>query len=274
MLLTVTNGNFAAVNQASAGGPPPTKTPTPTQIPTATPTTTTGTVSWTGNGVSNGQFDDKDCDDSNTAYIYWVFTLGGTNTVTAATLNLGGSGTGSYPMSKTGNNWKATTSYYDLSTLTAYVAYTGSLGSGTANLTISHGCPGTNPSPTATPTTIPTVTSAPTATPTQSPTATPTTVPTATVTPVDPTATPTPIRNGGGSNGGDGLGCATHDCSGNQVGGGSSTAVLGASTQSVLGASTMAETGGFTDGVMNIFSSLGMISLVAGAAKYAKQKKN
>ncbi len=107
--------------------------------------------------------------------------------------------------------------------------------------------------------------------------------PTPTVTPtVTPTATPTPTvvpSNGGSTSGGpgDGLGCATHDCSGNQVGGGNSQAVLGASTgptQAVLGASTFAGTGTFATTVMNFMLVLGTIILGAGIKSYAKEKNN
>src|SRR6266404_1541090 len=102
-----------------------------------------GTVSWTGHGVTGGSLDSVQCDESNTPYLLWVFTLGGgDNTVSSATLTLGGSGSGSFDMSQNGNEMKATTGFFDLSTLTASVSFVGDLGDGTANLNISHGCPG------------------------------------------------------------------------------------------------------------------------------------
>lgn len=101
---------------------------------------------------------------------------------------------------------------------------------------------------------------------------------------VAPTATPTATvaqSSTGGSNSGgpgDGLGCATHDCSGNQVGGPSTSntqAVLGASTgptQDVLGASTFAGTGTFANTIMNFLFVAGMIVLSLGGLSYAKEK--
>jgi|GEM_PF-3541769 len=99
-----------------------------------------GTLGWTGQGVSNGVLNTSECDANNTPYILWVFTLGGPNTVSSATLKLGGSGSGSFAMSGTGNELKATTPYTDLTTLTASVTYVGNLGNGNPNLVISHGC--------------------------------------------------------------------------------------------------------------------------------------
>jgi len=101
------------------------------------------TVNWKGQGTTNGSLDTIECSASNTSYLLWVFTLGGgAETVSSATLHLGGSGTGDYTMTKTGHEMKATTPYYNLSTLTANVTFVGSLGKGAANLVISHGCPG------------------------------------------------------------------------------------------------------------------------------------
>jgi len=102
-----------------------------------------GTVNWTGQGTSNGALDTIECTASNTSYLLWVFTLGGGNeSVTSATLHLSGSGSGNFPMVKTGHEMKATTPYFNLSTLHANVTYVGTLGRGAANLVISHGCPG------------------------------------------------------------------------------------------------------------------------------------
>lgn len=145
-----------------------------------------GTVNWTGQGVTGGSLNSTDCSQQQN-YLLWVFTVGGNSNVTSATLNLGGSGSGSYPMTKTGNEWKATTAFFNLNTLSASVAYTGSLGNGNPNLTISHGCPGTSPSPTPTPRVTPTPT------PTPTPKVTPTPTPSVTPTPsISPSPTPNP----------------------------------------------------------------------------------
>jgi hypothetical protein len=105
-----------------------------------------GSVDWSGHGVSNGSLDSVQCDEQNTPYLFWVFTLGGgQNTVSSATLTLGGSGSGSFNMTKPSDNagvMQVTTGFFDLNTLTASVNFTGNLGDGTANLNISHGCPG------------------------------------------------------------------------------------------------------------------------------------
>jgi hypothetical protein len=102
-----------------------------------------GTLTWTGQGTTNGQLNTVECDANNTPYLLWIFTLGGAgNTVTSATLTLGGSGSGSYAGTQFGQEFHITTPFFDLSTLTASVAYVGSLGQGNANLVISHGCPG------------------------------------------------------------------------------------------------------------------------------------
>lgn len=183
-----------------------------------------GNVQWTGQGTSNGSLDDVDC--SQGSYLLWVFTVGGgTNTVTSATLMLGGSGSGSYSMTQNGNEWKATTGYFDLSTLTASVSYVGSLGNGNSNLVISHGCPnGTTPTPT------PSGSSTPTPTPTPTPASTPTPTPT-------PGATNPPSNPGGPGDGrSDGL-SSCPSCT--QAPQGPTQAVLGASTgPAVLGLST------------------------------------
>lgn len=124
-----------------------------------------------------------------------------------------------------------------------------------------------------------TITPTATPTPTYTPTVTPTCTPTVTITPTTtptPTVTPTVITSNAGGNGDtDGRGCAVHDCSGNQVGGSSTSnqAVLGTSTQAVLGASTMASTGGFAGTLMNIYAIFGMLLVAAGFKSYAKEKK-
>lgn len=101
-----------------------------------------GTVNWDGQqGLTNGQLTTSQCDEQHTGYLFWVFTLGGgNNTVSSATLTLGGSGSGTFPMTQVGNEMRATTGFFDLATLTASASYVGNLGSGNTNLTISHGC--------------------------------------------------------------------------------------------------------------------------------------
>lgn len=97
------------------------------------------------------------------------------------------------------------------------------------------------------------VTATPTVTDTPTPTVTPTSAPTDTPTP-GPTATPAPC---------------TSNC-----GGDNNNNTPSNPTQAVLSASAMADTGTFTENMMNILMTLGMISLVAGATKYAKAKKS
>jgi len=106
----------------------------------AAPAFADGTVNWDGNGVENGELGTVDCESSNgDPYLFWVFTPGGSHSVTEATLTVNGD---DYPMTQQGGGaYQATTSWYDLGGITASVAYVGDLGSGVANLVISHGCP-------------------------------------------------------------------------------------------------------------------------------------
>ncbi|HYK08618.1 MAG TPA: hypothetical protein VEW42_03935 [Candidatus Eisenbacteria bacterium] len=87
-----------------------------------------------------------------------------------------------------------------------------------------------------------------------------------------PTAMPTnaPSNNGGSTSNdsGDGLGCATHDCSGNQAG-----ATSAGPIQAVLGASTMAGTGTFENSVMTLMLVAGLIVLSLGGISFAKENK-
>jgi len=85
----------------------------------------------------------------------------------------------------------------------------------------------------------------------------PTPTPTPSVTP-SPTPTPTETQTSNPGGPGDGLGCATHDCSGNQVGGGSTTqAVLGASTgPTVLGLSYTSGEESFLPQLLQLFGAL------------------
>ncbi|HTK03667.1 MAG TPA: hypothetical protein VL401_02750, partial [Alphaproteobacteria bacterium] len=79
--------------------------------------------------------------------------------------------------------------------------------------------------------------------------------------PVDPTPAPTTPTNN--NDGGDGLGCAVHDCSGN--------AVNNASQGQVLGASTMAGTGSFEENLYLGIMGLGGIFSFTGFAKSFKK---
>lgn len=86
--------------------------------------------------------------------------------------------------------------------------------------------------------------------------------PTPTATPVA-TAAPTPVKNDTGYDGGDGQGCATHDCSGNQ-----------SSPQGqVLGASTMASTGSLEESVYEAIMTLGATLSAFGLKGLKKSKK-
>jgi hypothetical protein len=166
-----------------------------------------GTVTWTGNGTSDGEVDSEQCDTSNTSYLLWIFPIGGQNTITSVTLNLGGSGSGSFTVNSTDTNVSNDTSgfsggsvhirtpFFDLGSLTASISYVGELGTGEHKLVISHGCPGetTTTTTTDTTTTVPTTTTTVPTTTTTVPTTTttvPTTVSPTTVTPSE-TTTPT-----------------------------------------------------------------------------------
>jgi hypothetical protein len=102
-----------------------------------------GSELWTGQGTTDGQLNDSECDASNTPFLLWVFTPGGGgNTITAVKLTLGGSGTGTFDFNLDNGQWKVQTDFFDLDTLTAVADYTGDPGNGNVNLVISHGCAG------------------------------------------------------------------------------------------------------------------------------------
>lgn len=104
-----------------------------------------GTVTWDGSqGLTDG-LPNVQCDADNApGTVTFILTLGGgSNTVTSATLNLGGSGSGSVTNTPTGNEVHLQIAFSgDFSTLTASADYVGTLGDGAHNLTISHYCPG------------------------------------------------------------------------------------------------------------------------------------
>jgi hypothetical protein len=98
-------------------------------------------IAWTGNGVTDGQVNDEQCDENNTPYLYWVFAS--SKGVTGATITFGGTGSGSYPMNDDNGTWKLQNGpWFELDGLTASVSYTGTPEAGNPHLTISHGCPG------------------------------------------------------------------------------------------------------------------------------------
>jgi hypothetical protein len=80
----------------------------------------------------------------------------------------------------------------------------------------------------------------------------------------DETINPTPTP-GFTDNGGDGLGCATHDCSGNKTN--------NTPQGQVLGASTMAKTGSFEEVLNMVIMSLGGIFTSLGIKKASKKAK-
>ncbi len=132
-----------------------------------------GTVYWDGSqGLGQDGLPNVQCDSDNAAgTVTFIFTLGGADeSVSSATLHLGGSGSGDFVGSKNGHEFHLQATFSgDFSTLTANVTYVGTLGTGNVNLTISHYCPGegeTSP-PTEQPTETPAET--PAGTPTETP---------------------------------------------------------------------------------------------------------
>lgn len=266
-LLSVTNGKFATIEQVSA-------TVNPNSTPTPTSSLSTKTVY--SQGLSG-----YECNGTR-----WQFIINQIDTISdvPASINVSWGNVSEVvalsSASTTGNSVTAHYITYDNLNLQVTSASTVIYSGWSGVFTLSDGPCGITPTPTTNPTATPTQgitttpTQTPTNTPTQSPTVTPTTdpcannacvtttptvtdTPTPTSAPTDtpvpgPTATPTPCTsNCGGSNN-----------------------TPSNPTQAVLGASTMAETGTFTDNMMNILMTLGMISLVAGATKYAKAKKS
>jgi hypothetical protein len=110
-----------------------------------------GTVSWTGQGITNGELNNEQCDADNApGTMLWIFTLGGSDeAVTGATLTVNGDVyTNDVHL---GHIIKFQTAFYDpAGSITASVDYEGTLGSGDVNLTLSHGCPDTTTSTTTT----------------------------------------------------------------------------------------------------------------------------
>jgi hypothetical protein len=155
------------------------------------PTAAFATVPWDGNGVTNGQFNNSDCNVDPSPHIFWVFTGDPGPGLTDVTLTVNGQ---TFDMDKAGGGnsaWQGTSSFFPLNNIIASVDGVG------GNLTISHGCTGqtTTTTTTTTPTTTTTTTKTTTTT-TTVPTTT-TTVPTTTTT-VPTTTTTVPGGGGGG----------------------------------------------------------------------------
>ena len=99
-----------------------------------------GTVTWEGNGITDGQFNNEQCDDANPAgTMLWVFSPGGNDSVTAAELTVNGTNYGA--MNQDNGQWKLQIPLIDAGDVdSASVSFTGSLGNGNALVTISHFC--------------------------------------------------------------------------------------------------------------------------------------
>ena len=104
------------------------------------------TIKWTGQG--GGDDFEEECPSGDTVpggidpynYLHWIVTTDG-GSADSATLNLGGTGSGSYSGTPTGGAFHFFTPYFDLSGLSASADINVvKTGNGTWNLTISHGC--------------------------------------------------------------------------------------------------------------------------------------
>jgi hypothetical protein len=102
-----------------------------------------GTVDWTGNGTTDGQLNDSQCDLNNTPYLFWV--LSPADNISAAELWINGVDQGAMaPATDNGNAaFQLQTGWFDLNGLTASAAITttGDTVKG-LKLKISHGCAG------------------------------------------------------------------------------------------------------------------------------------
>jgi hypothetical protein len=108
------------------------------------------TITWTGQGVTGGELDEEKCGENADVpdgtdpddYLHWILTVDGGSLASDPTLNLGGSGSGSYaPADKDSNAYHFYTPSSDLDTLTAYADIDiATTGAGAWILTISHGC--------------------------------------------------------------------------------------------------------------------------------------
>lgn len=150
-----------------------------------------GVVAWTGNGSDAARCTDR----PDNTLSHWIFTTGGNDSVTSATLTVDGV---EYPMTQNGaGSWSADVPGGVPSS--AFVTFEGDLGKGNAVVTIS--ClgtgstpppstpPPTTPPPTTPPPTTPPTSVPPTSRPPQGPSWSPT---------WSPTWTPTHVGPGGG----------------------------------------------------------------------------
>jgi hypothetical protein len=104
-------------------------------------------ITWTGQGATNGVLNTTQCDASNTPYLLWVLTTDG-GSAHGAALHLSGTGSGDYAADvSSGNTFKFTTPYFTPdSNLHATADFTvDTVGNGSWNLVISHGCSGLKP---------------------------------------------------------------------------------------------------------------------------------
>src|SRR5215510_11788545 len=86
----------------------------------AFPTAAFATVPWDGNGVVNGHLKSVQCSESNTPYLFWVFTGDPAQGETAVHLTVNGGA--AITMVQQGNGaWHATSAFVDLATLSASV---------------------------------------------------------------------------------------------------------------------------------------------------------
>ena len=117
----------------------------PNDVSTVSTSSQGGTVYWNG---SRG-LDARPCTGQWAGYTHWIFTTGGGD-VTAATLTINGT---NYPMTENKDNGSSSWSVYvpggaPAAPTSVYVTYVGTLGKGSANLTIS--CLGTPTTTTST----------------------------------------------------------------------------------------------------------------------------
>jgi hypothetical protein len=102
----------------------------------ASPAFADGTVPWEGNGSGNN----VPCGPEESPGFHWIFSPGGNDSVTGATLTVNASET--VPMTQSGmGSWSGDSSGSSMVT-SASVDYVGTLGNGNPVLTISHGCYG------------------------------------------------------------------------------------------------------------------------------------
>jgi hypothetical protein len=100
------------------------------------PTAAFATVPWTGNGVTNGELNNEQCDAQSTPYLFWVFTGSPGQGLTGVTLTVNGQ---TFDMDQAGGGnsaWQVQTPFFPLNAITA------SVDGVDGTLAISHGCSG------------------------------------------------------------------------------------------------------------------------------------